>query len=103
MLLSGEMPATVHPIAYDGIDAETIKKFAMRTSGGAGVSQQEDQLWHKMVSSYKDASSGICSAVARLARRLCTEYVDPEILQALLAVALQLTNAPVFVQWEWVR
>ena len=38
-----------------------------------------------MVSGFKDTSSDLCGAVAKLARRLCTEYVDPEPLLALLS------------------
>jgi hypothetical protein len=36
VLLSGPMPPSVHPVIYDAIDAETIKKLALRTSGRGG-------------------------------------------------------------------
>lgn len=57
---------------------------ALRTKGSAGVSQQEDVLWHKMVSGYEDSSSSLCNAVALLTRRLATECVNPTGLEALL-------------------
>lgn len=38
-----------------------------------------------MVTGHKDASSSLCNAVALVARRLATEYVDPTGLEALLA------------------
>ena len=84
-LLSGELPSNLHPVFYAPIDGELIKKHAKRTSGGAGVSQQEDNLWHKMVTAHKEASASLCTALASVAKRLVTEYVDPRGLEALLA------------------
>jgi hypothetical protein len=84
-LLTGEIPPSLHPVFYAALDGELIKKSALRTKGGAGVSQQEDALWHKMVSGYKDSSAALCNALACLSRRLVTEFVDPKGLQALLA------------------
>ena len=84
-MISGDLPPAVHNIIFDGVNGESIKKFALRSRGGAGVSQQEDKLWHIMVSGFKETSSGICNAIAKLARRLCTQYVDPEPLACLLA------------------
>ena len=84
-LLKGEPPPGLHSVFFSELDGELVKKCTLRTKGGAGVSQQEDVLWHKMVTGYKDSSSSLCNAVAALARRLATEYVDPLALEALLA------------------
>jgi len=73
------------PVFYQAINGELVKKCTLRTKGGAGVSQQEDILWHKLVTAHKDTSSSLCNAVAVVARRLATEYVDPKPLEALLA------------------
>ena len=43
-LLTGVMPPSLHAVFYAPIDGELIKKNAMRTSGGAGVSQQKNTL-----------------------------------------------------------
>ena len=84
-LLFGEIPPSLHPVFFSELSGELVKKCALRTKGGAGVSQQEDVLWHKMVTGYKDSSASLCNAVAALARRLATECVDPKGLEALLA------------------
>ena len=84
-LITGDVPPTVHPVFYDAIDGDLIRRCAIRTSGGAGASQQEDSLWHKMTTAFKDSSAGLCQAVADFARRLSTAYVDPASLAALLA------------------
>ena len=85
VLISGEMPESLHPVFYEKLNGELVKKCTLRTRGAAGVSQQEDALWHKMVTGYKDSSASLCNAVALLARRLATEHVDPSGLEALLA------------------
>ena len=84
-LLTGTVPPSLHSVFYSELDGELVKKCALRTKGSAGVSQQEDALWHKMVTGFKDSSSALCNAVAALTRRLATEYVDPRGLEALLA------------------
>ena len=84
-LLTGPLPPSVDPIFFDALDAELVKKCALRTHGGAGVSQQEDVLWHKMVTAFKDTSNTLCTALSVQAQRLATEYVDPDGLEALLA------------------
>ena len=85
VLLTGEIPESIHPVFYSELNGELVKKCALRTKGSAGVSQQEDVLWNKMVTGYKDSSSSLCNAVALLTRRLTTECVDPTGLEALLA------------------
>ena len=78
-LLSGAAPPSFAPYLFRPIDGELIKKNSIRTSGGAGVSQQEDALWHKMVSAHKDASAGcLCEETSY---RVCR----PKPLEALLA------------------
>ena len=84
-LLSGEIPPDVHPIACAKINAEAIERFALKSQGGAGVSHQEDVLWHKMVTGFKETSMNLCQAVSRVAIRICTQYVDTRALEALLA------------------
>ena len=84
-LLLGPVPSSLHPVFYDALKGELIKKCTLRTKGRAGVSQHENNLWHKMVTGHKEASAQICNAVASVARRLATEYVDPEGLELLLA------------------
>ena len=82
---TGEIPTDIDPIFYCALDGELIKKHTLRTTGGAGISQQEDVLWHKMVTAHKEASADLTNALARVARRLSTEYVDPVGVEALLA------------------
>lgn len=43
-LMTGELPPALHPIFFEALDGNLIKKCALRTKGCAGVSQQEDVL-----------------------------------------------------------
>ena len=83
-LIKGPVPESVDPIVFSALDASLIKKCALKTEGAAGVSQADDQLWHKMVTSYKDSSSEFCAAVTAGARRFASEFVDPEANEALM-------------------
>ena len=79
------IPPEVHPVIYDALTAEEIKKAALRSSGAAGVSGGDADFWKRQLSSFGTASAGLCEAMAALARRLCTEYVDPSVLEAFVA------------------
>src|SRR6185312_14258457 len=83
--LSGPLPPDPHSIVFEAIDGDLIKKCALKTEGAAGVSQLDDQTWHKMVSSFKKTSLALCNAVAHLTRKLAGGFVDPTGLEALLA------------------
>ena len=53
--------------------------------GAAGVSGASTELWHKMVSNFKDTSSELCSALAIAAERIATEFIHPDELSVFLA------------------
>ena len=85
VLMTGPLPPDKHPIFFAPLNGELIRKCTLRTRGSAGISQQEDTLWHKMVSSFNTTSSSLCNAVAALATRYASQYVDPKGLMPLLA------------------
>jgi len=76
-LIQGTLPDVDLKAIFQAVDGERIKKCALRTEGAAGVSQATDKLWRKMVSSFKETSVDLCKAVADVALRIATEYVDP--------------------------
>ena len=88
LLTMDEEPPDVHPIVFDCIDAPMIKSAALRTSGSAGPSGIDAKGWRRLCTSFKKASSDLCRSLAKLAKRLCTSYVDPAGLSPLLACRL---------------
>ena len=77
-----------HPVIFESIDADLIRSVALQTEGAAGPSGIDARGWKRMCTSFKSASVNLCSSLAFVARRLCTEYVDPRGVSALLACRL---------------
>ena len=77
-----------HPIYYDRITGSLICSIALHVDGAAGPSNLDAHGWHRICSSYHGASADICNALASLARRLCTDYVDPAGLTVFTACRL---------------
>ena len=90
-----ETPAPDHSphfVAYEGIDGLLIKSTALRTFGSAGPSGLDSYAWRRLCSSFGNFSADLCSSVAAVARRLCSSYVDPQCIRALLSCRLIALN-----------
>ena len=81
-------PPDVHPVVFEAIDATTIKTAALRTDGAAGPSGIDARGWRRLCASFHSASTDLCHSLALLARRLCSQFVHPDGLSALLACRL---------------
>ena len=68
----------VHPIVYESINAESVRKAALNTHGGAGPSGVDADGWrHILVSrNFGVASEELRSEYANTIKLLCTEKVD---------------------------
>ena len=81
-------PPSVHPVVFDVIDADSIKRVALHTDGAAGPSGVDARGWRRLCASFHSASNDLCQSLALLARRVCTEFVCPEGLMAFTACRL---------------
>ena len=81
-------PPDVHPVVFEAIDATTVKTAALRTDGAAGPSGIDARGWTRLCASFHSASTELCHSLALLARRLCSHYIHPDGLSALLACRL---------------
>ena len=77
-----------YSILFEALTGDLIRKSALRTEGSAGPSAVDAAGWRRLCTSFHAASSALCNSVASVARRLCTQYVDPSCLQALIACRL---------------
>ena len=89
----GEEPPDreIHPVLlnlFDQLTGESIRAAALRTQGSAGPSGIDAVGWRRLCTGFHRHSSDLCSALAGCARRMCTEYVDPDGLGAFLACRL---------------
>ena len=89
-LLESTLPnALPHdPVIFTSINGRMIKDIALHSAGSAGPSGIDALAWRRMCSSFKEASSNLCDAIAAVARRLCTSCISPSALSAFLVCHL---------------
>ena len=56
--------------------------------GAAGPSGLDAASWKRLCSCYNSSSGDLCSAIASMARKLCSQYVDPKSISAFVACRL---------------
>jgi hypothetical protein len=82
------LPEEIHPVMFDSIDANAIRSASLRTTGSAGPSGLDAHEWRRLCTAFSGASTGLCSALSQVAKRLCTTYVDPRSVSPFLACRL---------------
>jgi len=77
----------VPDVIYQQINAEMVRDAALRTKGSGGPSGIDANGFRRMLAckSCKKSGTDLCAAIATTARKLCTEYVDPLSVEAILA------------------
>ena len=81
----------VNKIIFDGINADLLRKCAIRTKGSHRPSRLDADFRSKILfnSTFGNASDNLCYAIALLARLLCSEeLVDPKSIEGLVASRL---------------
>ena len=68
----------VHPVVFEEIDGESVRKAAMATKGGSGPSGMDADGWRHIIISrnFSTCSSEFRSEFATFIRQLCTEKVE---------------------------
>ena len=87
-LVTTDLPADPHPVYFERLTGSLVRSAALRTQGAAGPSGIDAAGWRRLCTSFHRESVDLCAAIAAVARRLCTEFVDPDPLRALLACRL---------------
>ena len=77
-----------HPIIFDSIDGQAIRSAALHVQGAAGPSGVDARAWRRYCTSFGRASDDLCSALASIAKKICTTYVDPTSLAPYTACRL---------------
>ena len=72
------------------INGEMVRDAALKTKGSGGPSDVDANGFKRILAciSFKNSSKALCEALATLTRTMCTEYVDPSSLEALVASRL---------------
>ena len=88
-ILTPNSPATEpHPIHFERLDGQLIRKIALKMNGAAGPSGLDASAWKRICTSFKVASAEICNTLASIARKICSRIVDPSGLSAYVACRL---------------
>ena len=82
LLSSTTEESNFHPVMFDCITAEAIRRAALKTKGSAGPSGMDTLCWRRLCTAFGDKSNDLCTAIAAFARRICMTYVDPKCLTA---------------------
>ena len=75
---------------FDALNGDVIQNIAMNSKGAAGPYGMDASDMRTLLCSKRlgRAATNLCEAIADLARRLCTEFVDPASLSAFLSCRL---------------
>jgi len=87
-LLDPQLPTDVNPILFEKLTPELLKKTVRSMSGSAGPSGLDAEAWKRMMICFKKSSQRLCSAMAAVARCICTEKLSPHCLSAFTAARL---------------
>ena len=74
MVLNGPIEE-INPVIFDDFNGDLVKKVALRMKGAAGPSGFDAEDWRSVLGSrlYGNSSDDLCSAIANMAKKLCTE------------------------------
>ena len=80
----------MHDSIFQQINAKVGQGTALKTKGSGDPSGVDSNgFWQMMAcKSFKKSGTNLCSAIATMMRRLCTEYVDPCSIEAIQAKCL---------------
>ena len=87
-LLKGPLPKVMsQEVIFENINAKLIYNCAKQSSGSAGPSGADAEMWKRLLCSkqFNKRPAELCSTVAELARKLCVSDTKPSYLRAFTA------------------
>ena len=71
-----DKPEEMHPIKFDFIDAENVRKAALKTREGAGPSGLDADGWKRIFTSnqFGDSIGDLCKTFAEVIKKLFKKY-----------------------------
>ena len=83
---------TFHPVIFECINGESIRRSALRTNGAAGPSGIDAFGWWRLCTSFRRSSDDLCNSLTCVAQRLSSSSVDPARINSLVACRLIAIN-----------
>ena len=81
-----------HPSIIDQINGQHIKKAAMRTHGSHGPSGFDANEWRRILTHFGQQSVEISKTIAKIAKKMATEELNPELMEPYNACRLRPLN-----------
>ena len=76
------------PSTFDQINGQHIKKAAMRTRGSHGPTGLNANEWRRIITQFGQQSVEISKTIAKIAKKLATEELNPEPMEPYIACRL---------------
>ena len=95
--------STFHPVIFEELNGILIRSVALRVQGAAGPSGLDATFWRRMCTVFHGESDQLCEAIAKLAIRINTSFVDPDGLTSFMAcrlIALDKVQVSGRLVWE---
>ena len=89
ILLNGPLQ-NIHPVKFQSIDEEMIRKAATRTKGGSGPPCMDADAWRRILASnhFGTSSSDLRKAFANVVQKLSSDLVEIHTIEAFLFCCL---------------
>ena len=89
ILLNGPSQ-NIHPVRFQPVDEEMIRKAAIRDKGGSGPSGMDVNGWRRILASnnFGTSSSDLHKAFANKVQKLCTDFDATHTIEAFLSCRL---------------
>ena len=79
-----------HPIKFEGIDEEMVRKATIKTKGGSGPSAMDADRWRRILCSnnFGDTNVDLRKAIANFIKKICTEEISATSIETFVACRL---------------
>ena len=77
ILINGPLEK-VHPVPFESVNEEHIRRTAIKTKWGSGPSSMEADGWRRVLASnsFGTANSDLRKTFANVAKKLCTDVIE---------------------------
>ena len=89
-VLLPDQTESIHRIKYENINADAVRKAALKTKGGSGPSGMGANCWKRILTSRKfaESSTDLCTTIANMIKKLCIDKDLANTLEAFLSCCL---------------
>ena len=86
-VLLSDRTESIHQIKYENMNADAVRKAALRNRGGSGPSGMDTDGWKRILTSkqFAESSTDLCTTIANMIKKLCIDKDLANTLEAFLS------------------